>query len=212
MKRFLSTAIIALIPLFPSSANADLADPLWLKVIEQNTAFKKWIAKDVEQKLTITNSSSDAQTFNVKKQFNRFEKETIVYKVVSANPKLDLKKLPDMDLEAQFVKEDEKLVFSPQAKIKRIDDQKIDGRAATIFEIQANDSKVKLWVNGKDGTIYRREIDISIPNVMIGHIETNYGATIDGKQVMQSTNSKMSIIAQSKKTEIQTFDTYSNWF
>lgn len=211
MKQIVCLAVIAIATLISPPAKADSPDPLWLKVIEQNKEIKKWPARALEQEFVVTESGKEPSKIIIKKEFEKIEKGAVIYKVVSTSPETDVRKLSTIDLEEQFVKEEEQLVFSPKAKVKRINDQTIDGRITVTFEIQASDSIVKLWVDGEDGKIYRRVIEISIPLVLEGNIETNYGPNPDGNHVLQRTVSTLSIKIPFNKKKIQTIDKFYNW-
>lgn len=212
MKRFLFAVITIFFSLAPIYAGADTTDHLWIKVIDQNKAIKKWLAKDWEQSIVVTKAKETPKTILIKKQFDKVEEGTAVYKVISFMPAVQTNKLPATDFEERFMKEEEPQIFSTSAKTKRIGNQILEGKSAVLYEIIASDSKVKLWVNGENGTIYRRLIEFSFPLMFEGSLETNYGPNDDGKQVVQGTNSNISINMPFRKAKIQITDRYSNWF
>jgi hypothetical protein len=213
MKRYVIATILAFSFLFAANAKADEVDPLWIKVIAQNTAMKKWIPKNVEQTLVATKADEASKTILIKKQYDKWEKDAPVYKILSIEPpaKDDSKPPKSFDLGQMFAPMEAE-VFSPKAKVKRSDGQTLNGKLAVLLEVSDSSFKMKLWVDGVSGVIHQRVLEMSAPFMMEGTLQTNYSTNADGNQVIDNTETKLSILIPFKKGKIHIKDSYSNWF
>lgn len=196
---------------FSVAIAADI-DPLWTKVIASNNEAKKWVAKDIAQVIHATKDGDPTKTVSIKKQLSGWEKGIAQYTITSVTPppKDSNTKPASFDFEKMLAPLESEL-FSPAAKVKRSDNQVLNGKTYVMFEVSESSGKLRVWVDPTSGHMQKRVLEMSMPLAFEGIITTLYQIDANGINLPVETESKIDIKIPFKKAKIDMKDSYMNW-
>jgi hypothetical protein len=190
----------------------DVVDPLWEKAVAQFKQSNKWVAKNIEQVALETPKGEQTKKIIVHKQFARMEKAKPVYTVLDVTPPLSDPKDADqnVDFGAMFLPLESKM-FAPNAAIKRMESQALNGKTLAVFEFSHKGLSVKLWVDPDTGESHQRVFQGAMPFVMSGVMTTTYATGAGSRNFPKYAITKVSVSIPFQNGEAEIKDTYSNW-
>ena len=206
---------LALACLWALPAHADGIDPLWAKAVEQSKNAKKWIAQDIDMELEGSESDKPAEKTKLHMHLNGWDGTKPQYQVTVLEPKSppskDSKGSGDMDSLLTMADN----LLKPNAKVKRVDGQTMDGKTWTVFELRESktvfDITVKMWVDPESGKLHYVDAHLRGTLMFDADIKTNYVDTQQFGTVAKQTDFRIDVLIPFQNAKAHVASRSSNW-
>lgn len=196
-----------------TQAFAQSQDPLWIKSVQQLQNAQKYVARDIEQKVEAERGDEKKAMVMTIRQ-TAWKGKDPVYSVISVDPPpKDGRQAKPLDFE-DVLKSVYKIMLDDTTPVKRHDGQAIEGKAATMFEIDQGGLQkfnAKIWVHPESGQVYHYNIQLAVPLLLELETQATLADSEAGVRVVRTRDSKFKIKIPFKKGSGHLNETLSNW-
>ncbi len=211
-----SLALVLLAGLVPAHAQTQAVDPLWSKTRDQAELSKKYVPQDVETVGQRKDDSGDAPV-TVRSHLTGWDKDEPRYSLEQVAPKPDpakaAKKKKPFEVDKFLAMAN--ILMEPGIVPKRIDQQSLDGRIWTVFDVSKKEMgqevAAKLWVDPATGCLHQMDLRVHMPLSMDVAMLSTYEQHVQGYCAPKKVEADFEMLVPFMHIKAHVVNMPSNW-
>lgn len=198
-------------------ASAQATDPMWRKTVERAQAAQLLVARETEVSASVSKNGQPASTAHFQSHLSGWAQGKAVYTTteLDVSPGAAKKNSQASSAMMNSIVEMEQSLLVPEAKVRRLDAQRLDGKSWTVFHVEdggvGRKMAARIWVDAETACIHQVDTELHVALYIDAHVRTAYAPDAQGRCLPGKIDADIDIIVPFKGAKMKMTQSPTDW-